>query len=219
MGRVVTGHMSPAKPRRRRGRGQCAPRSPTQNPHGSLFVSRWDCSWAAVRSPSTGPARSRSSASWLSPARLDPSRAFWPWPCRPPPRSETACSSRPPTPPRPPSSRESTSTPSAASRRPSVPLGTARPRALDHRPRRGLSPALAHGGRLRRRQGAGLRQARPPDRRRRRPQRADDRPAGHRQDAAGQAAADDHAAVDAGREPGDDADLQRDGPARSRASR
>ncbi len=38
-------------------------------------------------------------------------------------------------------------------------------------------------------------------------------PPGHRQDAAGQAAADDHAAADARREPGDDADLQRHGPA------
>ena len=78
---------------------------------------------------------------------------------------------------------------------------------------------LALRGRLRRRQGAGLRQAGPADRRRRRPQRPDDRPAGHGQDAAGQAAADDHAAADAGREPGDDADLQRHGPAPRRASR
>ena len=52
-----------------------------------------------------------------------------------------------------------------------------------------------------------------------RPQRPDDRPAGHGQDAAGQAAADDPAAADAGREPGDDADLQRHGPAPRRASR
>ena len=38
-------------------------------------------------------------------------------------------------------------------------------------------------------------------------------PPGHGQDAAGQAARDDHAAADPGREPGDDPDLQRHGPA------
>ena len=68
-------------------------------------------------------------------------------------------------------------------------------------------------------EGTGLRQASPLDRRGGRPQRADDRPAGHGQDAAGQAAADDPAAADTGREPGDDADLQRDGAARSPARR
>ena len=44
-------------------------------------------------------------------------------------------------------------------------------------------------------------------------------PPGHRQDDAGPAAADDPAAADAGREPGDDADLQRHGPAARPASR
>ena len=81
------------------------------------------------------------------------------------------------------------------------------------RSRRGLPPALAHGRRLRRRQGTGLRQAGSADRRGRQPQHPDDRPAGHRQDAAGQAAAHDPAPADPGREPGDHPHLQRDGSA------
>ena len=100
-----------------------------------------------------------------------------------------------------------------------VPLGRARHRPQGGRSRRGLPPLHALRGRLRRREGAGLRQAGPADRRRGEPQRPDDRPARYRQDAAGAAAADDHAAADAGREPGDDADLQRDGAAAGRASR
>ncbi len=48
------------------------------------------------------------------------------------------------------------------------------------------------------------------------PQRADDRPARDGQDAPGEAARHDHAAALAGREPGDDPDLQRDGPAQAR---
>ena len=58
-----------------------------------------------------------------------------------------------------------------------LPLRAGRHRPGVGRPRRGLPPALAHGGGLRRRQGPGLRQAGPPDRRGRRPQRPDDRPA------------------------------------------
>ena len=46
-----------------------------------------------------------------------------------------------------------------------LPLRPARHRAPVRRPRRGLPPALAHGGGLRRRQGPGLRQAGAPDRR------------------------------------------------------
>ena len=53
----------------------------------------------------------------------------------------------------------------------------------------GVRPPLALRRRLRRREGPGKRQARARDRRRRRSQRPDDRPAGQRQDDAGQAPA------------------------------
>ena len=67
-------------------------------------------------------------------------------------------------------------------------------------------------GRLRRRQGAGLRQAGPGDRGVGLAQRPDDRPARDRQDPPGEAARLDHASAHPGREPGDDPDLLRDGP-------
>ena len=147
---------------------------------------------------SSGRATSRSSASWPSTARPGRSRGCWRWPWPPRPRGATACSSPRPTPPRRPSSRGSPSTRSAAWPRPSA----SSPGQLDIEPTavdldevfQRLSPLR---GRLRRRQGAGLRQAGPADRRGRRPQRPDDRPARHRQDAAGPPAADDHAAADA----------------------
>ena len=71
-----------------------------------------------------------------------------------------------------------------------VPLRAARHRAERRSTSTRSSSRLTHyRGRLRRRQGAGLRQAGPGDRGVGQPQRPDDRPAGDGQDAAGQAAA------------------------------
>ena len=128
---------------------------------------------------------------------------------RRPSAASPSCSSPPPTPARPPSSR---SVARLRRRQPGRggrhPLRPARRRAGRVATSTSCSPQLNTLRRgLRRRPRPGVRQAGPRGRRRRRPQRPDDRLPGHRQDDAGPAAADDPAAADAGREPGDDAHL------------